>query len=238
MLLAACSDSSDGNAGPAGPVTTQGALNTVVFAYGCVGPGDAQCNADSDLAPVGESSTFPDLAVGASAKISAAYAPGASSDGGTLTLDSVGGDYLTVGADGTTVTAVKAGTTDFIARVGGAPVDYALVNLKPVDHIKLLEASPQGDFKGGTISIGSGGVSAQANVTYTFKFRVVPVDGDGHILAGAFPIAWSSTNDSIVKLTSAANDNVATFQSGSAGHAAVHVTLGTFSGDIAITVGS
>lgn len=217
-----------------------GTLNVATFSYACTGPGDEQCNADSELAPTSKDSSFPLVAAGAQFLVGTARNAAVDAGASVLTASGAGTTFFATApaADKTLVTAVKPGRGSLLALDGTTVVDLTNLDIGTFDHVKVLSASPQNDFKDGAITIGPGGFKAQANVQYTFKFRVVPVDATGATLAGALPITWTIADPSIVSFASGANDNIAVFKSGAAGSTNVHVTVGDKTADIGITVGS
>jgi hypothetical protein len=231
--LAAC-DPKDEAQVAATPVN-EGALRAVTFSYSCAGPGDAQCDADAELAPVAAGSSFPAVAVGTQFVVGVKL----SDTPGPVTIGGAGGAFLTTKLTelGTLVTASRPGNVALLALSGQQVVDLTTLELREIDHIALFQASPRGDFKGGALSLNDGKVTASADVRYTFKFRVAPVDKDGKILAGALPVQWTTEDPSVARLTSAPNENIATFVSGAAGSTKVRATVGDRSVIVNIAVG-
>ena len=210
-----------------------GGLGRATFTYGCAGPGDAQCDLDADLAPLRESSPFPLLAVGSQFRLAAegaAYGP--------LDLDSASPDFLALDADGLTLTASRAGIASVVAARGGTPVDFANIELVEPAALKILQATPQGSFKGVDLDFGNGSVSATAQTVVTFKFRAVVTDADDVLLAGALPCNWATSDANVASITSDPAENIVTVVSGQSGTATVSVTYGAFTGSITIAVGS
>lgn len=230
LVVAGCDDVPE----PEQPeVVLLGSLGRASFTYGCAGPGDAQCDIDADLAPIREEAVFPLLAVGSRFEL-AAEAEGY----GELTLDSASYDFLEVGEDGLTMTAKRAGLVSVIGSSEGTPIDFADVELvDPVD-LKILQATPEGSFEGVEIDIGSGEVSAEVDVEFTFKFRAIVTDADDVILAGDFPCLWTSSDPDVATITTDPEENVVTVVSGEAGTAIITVEYGDFTGTVEIEVGS
>lgn len=213
-------------------VVLPGGLDRAQFVYGCAGPADAQCDVDADLAPVRDASPFPLLAVGGRFELVAQ-----TKDLAPLALDVASGAFLSLDADGKTLTALEPGLVSVVASRDGVPLDFADVELVEPANLKILQATPQGSFKGVDIDLGDGSVSATANVDFTFKFRAVVTDADGAILAGDFPCVWSSSDPAVAAITSDPEENIVTVVSGSAGSAVITVDLGDFSGLVTIEVG-
>ncbi len=230
LLCAGCDDAPD----PEQPeIVLLGSLGRASFTYACAGPGDAQCDVDADLAPIREEAVFPLLAVGSRFELTA------EGDGyGPLDLDSASAEFLEVDEDGATMTAKRAGLVSVIGSFKGTPVDFADVELVEPADLKILQATPEGSFEGVEIDIGSGEVSAEVDVEFTFKFRAIVTDVDDTILAGDFPCSWSSSNPDVATITTDPEENIVTVVSGEAGTAIITVEYGDFTGTVEIEVGS
>jgi len=235
LLVAACDESSETDSEPdeQPPVVLYGGLGRATFVYTCVGPGDAQCDLDADLAPLREQSPFPLLAVGSRFQLAAkgaAYGP--------LVLDSASSEFLLVESDGITMQALRAGAASVVATNEGVPVDFGNVELVAPAGLKILAATPQGSFEGVEVDFGNGGVSAEVDAQFTFKFRAIVTDEAGDLLAGALPCLWETSDSDVATITSDPTDNVVVIVSGEAGTATVSVAYGDFTGSISIDVGS
>lgn len=214
-------------------VVLLGSLGRATFTYECAGPGDAQCDVDADLAPLREDSPFPLIAVGSRFELSAE-----STGIGPLDLGSASGAFLSLDADGRTMTAERPGVVSVVALQGGSPLDFADVELVEAANLKILQATPEGSFEGAEVDIGNGEVSAEVDVEFTFKFRAVMTDADGTILAGDVDCAWTSSDPSVAEITTDPEENIVTVVSGQAGSAVITVEYGEFSGTVTIEVGS
>lgn len=239
-LAMGCDDKSSSDDTPVTPVK-QGDIGAVTFTYACAGAGDSQCNVDSDLAPPAQDSSFPAIGEGTKFIVQAKWN---ATDARPLTLSGAGTTFFTVDTtmpDKTIISPLEEGHGSLLALAGGTEVvDITSLDVRAIDHLKILQADPQGDFKSAGLDIdpAKGSVSANASVVFTFKFRAVPADKADNILVGQLPVSWTSMDPNVVHITSAPDDNVATFQSGNAGSTTIHVTVGTLATDIAIKVGS
>ena len=236
-----CDKSSDDDT-PVAPVR-QGDIGAVTFTYACNGAGDAQCNVDSDLAPPATDSSFPPIGEGTKFVVTMKWNGTDQPPNGPLALSGAGTTFFTVDTtapDKPVVSSLKAGGGSLLALSGTEVVDITSIDVRAIDHLKILQADPAGDFKSAGLDIdpAKGSVSANASEVFTFKFRAVPADKDDTILVGQLPVTWTSMDTNVVHITSPADDNVATFQSGAAGSTTIHVTVGTLATDISIKVGS
>jgi hypothetical protein len=217
-----------------GSPVRSGQLGNADFTYVCGPDTDPQCNPDSDLAAPGEVSAFPKIALGSRFAMSAAARSGPT---GEYTLDASRPffEFFDEG-DRHLIRPKKVGIASILAIKGEEALDLTWVELVKADHIKFVQGTPQGTFKDGSIAIGKNGVTAQASVVVTFKFRAVAADKDDKILAGAFDCKWTTSDPAIANITSPPTANIVTVVSGKAGTATLHATLGDLAGDIALTV--
>jgi hypothetical protein len=214
------------------PVELFGSLGRVTFTYDCVGPGDAQCDVDADLAPLREESLFPRLGVGSRFELT-----GVSEEFGPIEIDSASPEVLSVEEDGTLLGRAP-GLLSVVALHQGVPLDFADVELVEPAGLKLLQATPEGSFEGVDLDIGNGEVTADIDATFTFKFRAIVVDASGSLLAGDYPCTWTSSDPAVAEITTDPAENVVTVVSGQAGSAVVTVEYGEFTATIGIEVGA
>ena len=231
VLLVACDDKKTNT----GPPTKVGEIGAALYTYGCAGDSDAQCDVDAELAPKAMNTQFPRVASGSRLSITAARKVEAGA-GAMLSVAPVGVALFDVDAQTKVLSAKRAGWGSLLAMDNATVVDLTAISIGDPKTLKLLQATPDGKFLGGSVTIGPGGVSATANVQYTFRFRALPLDDRGQILAGALPCAWTTSDANVAKLTSNPADNIAVVVSGAAGTATVKVTLGPLSGEVAIKV--
>lgn len=213
-------------------VTIRGGLDRATFAYECVGPSDAQCNVDADLAPIrAESGPFPQIALGSLFKMNVS-----ASDYTGITVAPVSADFLQPEGERTYL-AKRVGVAAVVAEQGnGTPIDFANIDVVAPRKFKILQATPQGDFRGVNADLGGGSVNAGVDVKFTFKFRAVALAEDDSILAGALPCTWTSSREDVAKIVGDANSNVVTLESGAAGTSEVIVELGDFTGTVRVEV--
>jgi hypothetical protein len=210
-----------------------GQLGAAEFSYICGRGEDPQCNTDSELAQPGEFSSFPRIAVGASFGLG--VKPKKGPDGNAITLD-FSETIFEVDEAKTNFKGKTPGVMSVLAIRYSEVVDLTWMEIVKADHIKLIQGTPDGKFKDGSIKIGPEGVSGQASVQFTFKFRAVAADKDDKLLAGAFPCMWTTSDATIANITSSPTANIATVVSGNPGTATIHVTLGDMQGDITLKV--
>src|SRR5207248_8993403 len=107
------------------------------------------------------------------------------------TVESGMGTPLGVGTAGTSMidvdpmskllVAKHAGFASMLAQNNGAAIDITTIQVLDPKKLDILQATPDGKFLGGSVSIGPGGVTATQNVQYTFRFRAIPKDDSGTI---------------------------------------------------------
>jgi hypothetical protein len=211
-----------------------GQLGAATFTYVCGKGEDPQCNTDSELAQPGEFSTFPRIAVGA------AFGLGIKPKERQFDNDSLKLDFsetlFEVDEAKTNFKGKSPGVMSILANYNSETLDLTWLEVVKADHIKLIQGTPDGKFKDGSIKIGPDGVAGQANVQFTFKFRAVAADKDDKLLAGALPCMWTTSDAAIANITSPPTANIVTVVSGNPGTATVHVTLGDMQGDITLKV--
>ena len=218
-----------------GPPVKVGEIGSATFVYGCGPDSDVQCNMDAELAPKAMNTVFPQVAVGSKFAIT------------TVTNVEAGtGAPLGVGTAGTVMVDVdpmsklllgkKEGYGALLALSGTTVVDITSIHLAVPTKLEILQGTPDGKFLGGSVSIGPGGVSATSSVVYTFRFRAIPKDDSGGILAGALPCNWTTSDANVAKITTPPQQNIVTVVSGTAGTANIDVTLGPLKGQIVIKV--
>lgn len=230
--LVACDDGASSPPPEQPEVTIRGGLDRATFTYDCAAPSDPQCNVDADLAPIRkEKSPFPQIALGSRFKLSTV-----SIDYPVLRVAPVSTDFLEPQGEGV-VLAKRRGASGVLAQqLDGTAIDFANLEIVAPAKYEILQATPQGDFRGANVNLGGGSVSAQASVVYTFKFRVVARGEDDNILAGALPCQWTSSNEQVAKIEGDATSNVVTVKSASAGNSDITVTFGDFTGVVRIEV--
>lgn len=225
MLAAGCDDKTASTPDAQPPPQQQGDIGNATFTYQCGPDSDPQCNVDSELAPIAKDSQFPVIAAGSTFLLQAQRAR----DAGTGPLDvvPVSTSFIDKDTTGKLMTAKRAGVTTVLAKNGADTVDLTTVVLTAPDHVKLLQGSPTGSFQNGSVVIGPNGVTAQANVQYTFKFRAFAVDKSDGVLAGALPCQWTTSDATIANITTPPQQNIVTVVSGKAGTATITNTIGT-----------
>jgi len=209
-----------------------GQLGAAEFRYVCGTGEDPQCNTDADLAQPGEFSEFPKIAVGGAFGIDVRPKSGPES---TIKLD-FARSLFDFDEAAKNFKAKKPGVMSILGVRNDDVLDLTWVEIVKADHIKLIQGTPDGKFKDGSIKIGPEGVAGQANVQLTFKFRAVAADKDDKLLAGSLPCMWTTSDAAIANITSSPTANIVTVVSGNPGTATIHVTLGDMQGDIALKV--
>lgn len=215
-------------------VTLRGGLSRTTFTYACSQPSDPQCNVDADLAPVRESSPFPALALGSRFQLAVASD---SAQYKQLGIDVVAADFLGREADGKTFLAKRTGTTSIVATEANVPIDFANIEVVAPSKFKILQAKPDGDFRGIDVDFSGKGASAGVDTQFTFRFRAIVTGPDDEILAGALPCTWVSSNPDVARITSDPASNMVTLVSGVAGTSLVEVDLGEYHGTVNLEVG-
>ncbi len=222
--LEGCADNKGSTPDAQPPPQQKGDLGNATFTYQCGPDSDPQCNADSELAPIGKGSQFPTLALGSTFLLQAQRAGEAGT--GALTVTPVSTGFLDADASGKLMIAKRAGVVTVLATSGTDTIDLTTVVVTAPDHVKLLQGSPTNSFKNGSVVVGPGGVTAQANVQVTFKFRAFAVDKSDGVLAGALPCNWTTSDATIANITTPANANIVSVVSGKAGTATITNTIG------------
>jgi hypothetical protein len=223
-LVIGCNDKAASTPDAQPPPQQKGDLGAATFTYQCGPDSDPQCNVDSELAPIATDSQFPTLALGSTFVLQAQRAGDAGT--GALVVTPVSTGFIDADATGKLMTAKRAGITTVLATSGADTVDLTTVVITAPDHVKLLQGSPTGSFKNGSVVVGPNGVTAQANVQYTFKFRAFAVDKNDTVLAGALPCNWTTSDATIASITSPPQANIVTVVSGKAGTATITNTIG------------
>ena len=123
-------------------------------------------------------------------------------------------------------------------RSGGDVVDLAYLRFDEPASLRILQSAEVGNFESGTIEITPGGVSGNVALSTIFTFRVVAENAEGDLLAGAFPVSWTTSNPSVLDFRGDEKEksNIVELSSKSAGTANVSVTLGRLSASFDVTV--
>lgn len=226
--LAGCNDPA--NSG--GSVT--GTLGRAKFFYECIAPSDPQCDAKSNLAPNVDGLSFPPIAVGARFGILE------KSDFGTgVTSVASLGDFFDLDEASGELVALRKGVGALAAYNDSKQVvDTAQIEFAVPASLKLLFATEVGDFQSGAIVIEPGSVRGDVKTTTVYNVRVFPVDDKGRPLAGAFPIAWTTSAPATLKFRdpSRTNDNVVALETGTAGRSTIAVKLGALQASFEVEV--
>lgn len=174
--------------------------------YGCSGFADAACDqAFPELAPVRtDVSPFPPIALGATFGVTT---------GRTLApdrLDQVGAELLLARREGVAPVTNGASVSHFeVRKVASIRVTHETDELSDV----FSEIFGEDDF----------------NLRIPDRFRAVPIDAEGHMLAGDLGTVWKSSNPSVVSIESDPAANIVTFRINAVGTADVTVTMGDLS---------
>jgi hypothetical protein len=233
-LVTGCSDDKAGDAKaetPPPPPVESGELGAARFRYRCTAPSDAQCDFDKELGTGvgGKSYELPLLALGSTF---------------ALDLESVNPPdpppeirplhptYAERTPDGL-LRPLKKGKTSIGVRRGDEIVDFVNVRIAEIAGLKLFSGDPQGKLE--DVDVGKGSVTVKQS--FTFRFRVAPIDSEAKLLAGSLPCKWTTSNEAVIKITTPADDNIVTVVSGAAGQSTLTVELGERKVEIPITIG-
>ncbi|MFO0616549.1 MAG: hypothetical protein U0414_28410 [Polyangiaceae bacterium] len=171
--------------------------------YGCTGFADAVCDdVMPELAPVHPDLTpFPAIALGARFGVTngVSLAPDRLDDSGAQTF-LARREGLAPVSDGIYVSHVE------VRKAASIRVTHETEALSDV----FSEIFGEDDF----------------DLRIPDRFRAVPIDGDGHMLAGDLPTVWKSSNEAIVSIESDPAANIVRFRINSAGTANLTVTMG------------
>jgi len=232
--LAGCDDDKSGDAkeesAPPPPVES-GELRAARFKYRCTGPSDAQCDFDKELGTGigGSAYTLPVIATGSVFGLDLETIDPAAPPSEIRPLHPTYAERTPEGL----LKGLKKGKTSIGLRRGDEIVDFVNVRIADVAGLKLFSADPQGQYE--DVDIGKGSVSVKQS--FTFRFRVAPIDGEAKLLAGTLPCKWTTSNEAVIKITTPADDNIVTVVSGTAGQSTLTVELGDKKIEIPITIG-
>lgn len=211
LLLAGCDSETP-------PPTQLGQFGAVAFAYGCAGPGDAACDTACDDAANDELceerkvdlTRLPTLALGSKFQLTTEE---------PVTLASSSESRLVQEGD------------DFIAAFEGITAVLALKSTGEVQdlvHVAVAEVKTVNiDFRA-DFSVTEGHFEGNA--------RIVMLGPDDRPLGGTFPCVWTTSDPTIVTITSDAMDNMIAFETGAVGTATLRAELGDYSGVVEIEV--
>lgn len=214
------------------PPTQKGEISDGTFIYKCVGSSDALCD-DGAITPEG----FPPIALDSEFSVDFKPSPATNSDGSDVFsyIDTVAPERLEIvgdlAANPPTLQARATGFTALVARGDVAAFDFLHVEVVPVDALDVALVG------GGSNVTGSIGMD-----TFTIagassnKLRATMRAKDGALLGGSLPCAWSSTNPSVVAITTSPTDNFITIATKSAGKATMTVTISEHQVQFPITV--
>jgi hypothetical protein len=214
------------------PPSQKGEISNGTFTYRCVGSSDALCD-DSAVLP----KEFPPIAL--NAEFSVEFKPDASTvnDDGTPVfsyIDTVAPERVEVvgdlSANAPTLIAHETGFTALVAKGDAAAFDFLHIEVVPFDMLDVTLVT--GPTAIGTIGMDTFTIAGPA----TAEIRAVMRSTGGALLGGSLPCAWSSTNPTIVAISSSPTDNFITVEAKSAGKATMTVTIAEHQVQFPITV--
>lgn len=128
--------------------------------------------------------------------------------------------------NGTGFRVLLPGDAAFLGRgANGVVADFVHVHVAAIDRIGV-------DTTGSVVTAVE--LSESTDVSLTAR----PIDENGQTLGGGLQYAWSTSDDTVVGVSSSGLDNRATLTGNAAGTATVSVTAGDARADIPVTVGS
>jgi hypothetical protein len=68
------------------------------------------------------------------------------------------------------------------------------------------------------------------------RFRAVPIDTEGNMLAGDIGCSWTTSNPGVVTIESDPSKNIVTFRIQGPGNASLHVQMGSMGKDVAFNI--
>jgi len=214
------------------PPSQKGEIGSGTFKYVCVGSSDALCD-DSAVLP----KEFPPIAL--DAEFSVEFKPDASTvnEDGTPVfsyIDTVAPERIEVvgdlAANPPTLLAHATGFTALVAKGDSAAFDFLHIEVLPFNMLDV--ALVTGPTAIGTIGMDTFTIAGPS----TAEIRAVMRSTGGALLGGALPCAWSSTNPSVVAITTSPTDNFITVQAKSAGKVTMTVTISEHQVQFPITV--
>ncbi|MSP25972.1 MAG: hypothetical protein EXR75_12595 [Myxococcales bacterium] len=207
-----------------------GELGNGTFTYACGPLSDAFCVVDADkpAASADQSVPFPVVATGS--RFTMTYKsdePPASPFWVTVLAP----EFFTATEEGKYLIARLHG----FAALGGPEGDGGLEDLTHLEIADPVALRFSQEDTSGNINGSFGGLDVAVS-SALHRFRVAPVDAADGLLAGALPCSWTTSDASVVAITTDVASNVIEVSFGKAGTATLGATLGDLSGEVQVTV--
>ncbi len=217
----------------------RGELNAGTFFYRCAERSDAQCDADAVVAQADDTTAaFPAIAVGAVFGLRFDDRDGTV---GATGFEPATPKFLAVSADA--LTAMLPGIVGVVFVDNGRAVDFVHLNLVAPASVSISQASTievsVDDIAAGNDIVADGSdvaidLTSPVSVSSRTFLRAVPRSEDGRILAGGLTTEWTTSDPTIIEITSDPSDNVIAIETRGTGTATLTVTQGDITAAVTI----